>query len=96
MSHQITLSILDAYFPRVYTLQEYLNRVLIPTEDTDINDVLLLPSDPPSYSQFLARSYVAFAANAPVSPLAQFGVTTSFDPMRVVRLLSMSCFNQWY
>ncbi len=96
MSHQITLSILDAYFSRVYTLQDYLNRVLTPPEDTDINDVLLLPSDPPSYSQFLACSYVAFGANAPTSSLAQFGVTTSFDPMRVVRLLSMSCLNQWY
>lgn len=84
MSHQITLSILDAYFPRVYTLRGYLNRVLTPTEDTDINDVLLLPSDPPSYGQFLARSYVAFGADTPASPLAQFGVTTAFDPMRVV------------
>lgn len=90
MSHQITLSILDAYFVRVYTLQDYLNRVLIPQEDTVIDDVLLLPSDPPSYSLFLARSYVAFGANAPTSTLAQFDVTTSFDPMRVVRLLSTS------
>ena len=86
MSHQITLSILDAYFSRVYTLQDYLNRILLPTEDTGINDVLLLPSDPSSYSQFLARSYVAFGGNA---SLAQFRVTTSFDPMRIVRLLSM-------
>jgi hypothetical protein len=95
MSHQITLSILDAYFVRVYTLQDYLNRVLITPEDTTIDDVLLLPSDPPSYSQFLARSYVAFGANAPTSPLAQFDVTTSFDPMRVVRLLFTSYPNQW-
>lgn len=95
MSHQITLSILDAYFTQVYTLQDYLNRVLIPPEDTAIDDLLLLPTDPPSYSQFLARSYVAFGANAPTSPLAQFDVTTSFDPMRVVRILSMSYLNQW-
>jgi hypothetical protein len=94
MSHQITLSILNAYFVRVYTLQDYLNRVLIPQGDTAIDDVLLLPSDPPSYNLFLARSYVAFDANAPTSPLAQFDVTTSFDPMRVVRLLSTSCPNQ--
>ena len=94
MSHQITLSILDAYFTQVYTLQDYLNRVLIPPEDTAIDDLLLLPTDPPSYSQFLARSYVAFGANPPTSPLAQFDVTTSFDPMRVVRILSMSYLNQ--
>ena len=81
---QITLSILDAYFAQVYTLQDYLNRVLIPSEDTSIDDVLLLPSDPPSYTQFLGRSYVAFGANAPTSPLTQFDVTTSFDPMRIV------------
>jgi len=88
MSHQITLSILDAYFPRVYILQDYLNRVLIPPGETDINDILLLPSDPLSYSQFLASSYVAFGSNASTSPLMKFDTTTSFDPMRVVWVLS--------
>ena len=95
MSHQITLSILDAYFARVYTLQDYLNRVLIPQEHTSIDDVLLLPPDPPSYGQFLTHSYVAFGTNAPTTPLVQFDVTASFDPMRVVRIPSTSYPNQW-
>ncbi|KAI0254938.1 hypothetical protein BJV78DRAFT_805522 [Lactifluus subvellereus] len=91
MSHQITLSILNAYFSQVYSLQTYLNTVLSPPPDGEINDVLLLPSDPSSYGQFLARSYVAFSGgDVPPSGQERFSVAQSFDSMRLVCFLSVS------
>ena len=90
MSHQITLSILNAYFSRVYSLHAYLDTILIAQSDTQVNDVLLLPSDPPSYGQFLSRSYVAFSGEVPPSGQPQFIMTRSFDSMRVVRSLLVS------
>ena len=91
MSHQITLSILNAYFSQVSSLQNYLNTVLGPPPDGEINDVLLLPSDPSSYNQFLARSYVAFSgSDVPPSGQEQFSVAQSSDSMRVVCSLSVS------
>jgi len=86
MSHPITLSILNAYFSRVYSLQTYLNAVLTPPTDTEINDVLLRPTDPLSFSQFLAHSYVAFSGEAPPSGQAKFIMVQSFDSMRDVCL----------
>lgn len=89
MSHLITLSILNAYFSRVYSLKAYLDTILIPQDDTQINDVLLLPNDPLSYSQFLSHSYVAFSGEVPPSSQPQFTMTQSFDSMRVVCLFSV-------
>ena len=89
MSHLITLSILNAYFSRVYSLQAYLDTILTPQDDTQVNDVLLLPDDPPSYTQFLSHSYVAFSGEVLPSGQPQFIMTQSFDSMRVVRLFSL-------
>jgi hypothetical protein len=89
MSHQITLSILNAYFSRVYSLQAYLGTILTPQEDTQVNDVLFLPDNPPSYTQFLSHSYVAFSGEVPPSGQPQFVMTQSFDSMRVVCLFSL-------
>jgi hypothetical protein len=86
MSRQITLSILNAYFSRVYCLQAYLDTILTPQDGTQVNDVLLLPDDPPSYTQFLSHSYVAFSGEVPPSGQPQFIMTQSFDSMRVVCL----------
>ena len=85
MSHPITLSILNAYFSRVYSLQAYLNVVLNPLTDKEIDDVLILPKDSPSYGQFLAHSFVAFSDGLPQSEQTRFSVEESFDSMRVVR-----------
>jgi hypothetical protein len=85
MSHPITLSILNAYFSRVYSLHAYLDTILIPQIDAQVNDALLLPTDPPSYSQFLSHSFVAFSGEVPPSGQPQFIMTQSFDSMRVVR-----------
>lgn len=84
MSHLITLSILNAYFSRVYSLQAYLDTILTLQDDAQVNDVLLLPDDPPSYSQFLSHSYVAFSGEVPQPGHPQFIMTQSFDSMRVV------------
>jgi hypothetical protein len=86
MSHLITLSILNAYFSRVYSLQAYLDTILAPQDDTQVNDVLLLPDDPHSYTQFLSHSYVAFSGEVPPSDQPQFIITQSFNSMRVVCL----------
>ena len=86
MSHLITLSILNAYFSRVYSLKAYLDTILTPQDDTQVNDVLLLPDDPPSYTQFLAHSYVAFSGEVPPPDQPQFIMMQSFDSMRVVCL----------
>jgi hypothetical protein len=86
MSHLITLSILNAYFSRVYSLQVYLDTILTRQDDTQVNDVLLLPDDPPSYTQFLSHSYVAFSGDVPPSGQPRFVMTQSFDSMRVVCL----------
>ena len=94
MSHPITLSILNAYFSRVYSLQAYLDTILIPQAGKQVNDVLLLPADPPSYAQFISHSYVAFSGDVPPSGQPQFIMTQSFDSMRVVRLLPSSCLGQ--
>lgn len=87
MSHPITHFILNAYFPRLYSLQAYLNIILTLQDETQaqVNDILLLPDDPPSYSQFLSHSYVAFSGEVPQSGQPQFIMTQSFDSMRVVR-----------
>lgn len=85
MSHPITLSILNAYFSRVYSLHAYLDTIRIPQADTQVNDALLLPTDPPSYSQFLSHSFVAFSGEVPPSGQPQFIMTQSFDSMRIVR-----------
>lgn len=90
MSHHITLSILNAYFSRVYILQAYLNSILTPLTAAEVDDVLLLPTDPPSYSQFLAHSYVAFSGEMSPSDQKQFTVTQSFDSMSVVRPLCLN------
>jgi hypothetical protein len=90
MSHQITLSILNAYFSRVYSLQAYLDTILTPQGDAQVNDVLLLPDDPPSYTQFIAHSYVTFSGKAPPSGQPQFIMTQSFDSMRVVCVVLIS------
>lgn len=87
MSHPITLSILNAYFSRVYSLQAYLNVALIPPTDKEINNVLILPQDSPSYGQFLAQSYVAFSDGVPPTEQTRFNIDESFDSMRVVCLL---------
>jgi hypothetical protein len=87
MSHPITQSILNAYFSRVYSLRAYLDTILVPQDPTQVNDVLLLPADPPSYGQFLSQSYVAFSGEGPPSGQPQFIMTQSFDSMRVVRLV---------
>jgi len=84
MSHSITLSILNAYFSRICSLQAYLNAILTPLDDTQVNDVLLLPDDPPSYGQFLSHSYVAFTGDALHCNQPQFIMTQSFDSMRVI------------
>lgn len=89
MSHLITLSILNAYFSRVYSLQAYLDTILTLQDDTQVNDVLLLPDDPPSYTQFLSHSYVAFSGEVPQSDQPQFIMTQSFDSMRVVCRFSL-------
>lgn len=89
MSHLITLSILNAYFSRVYSLQAYLDTILTPTGDTQVNDVLLLPNDPPSYTQLLAHSYVTFRDEVSPSGRPQFIMTQSFDSMRVVCIFSL-------
>jgi hypothetical protein len=89
MSHPITESILNAYFSRIYSLQAYLNAVLAPPLGREIGDVLLLPTDPPSYSHFLARSYVAFHSEVPPSDRTQFTMTQASDSMRAVRPLSV-------
>lgn len=89
MSHLITLSILNAYFSRVYSLQAYLDTILTPQDDTQVNDVLFLPDDPLSYTQFLSHSYVAFSGEVPPSGQPQFIMTQSFDSMRVVCLFSL-------
>lgn len=89
MSHQITLSILNAYFSRVYSLQAYLDTILTPQGDAKVNDDLLLPDDPPSYTQFLAHSYVTFSGEVPPSGQPQFIMTQSFDSMRVVCVSSL-------
>jgi hypothetical protein len=66
MSHQtVTRSILNAYFPRIYSLQAYLNFALNPLTGTEFNDVLLLPTDTSSYGHFLAHSYVTFRDEVP-------------------------------
>jgi len=85
MSHPITLSILNAYFSRIYNLQAYLNVALNPPTDTEINDVLHRPTDPPSYGQFLAHSYIAFSIEVPPTEQPRFNMAESFDSMRVVR-----------
>ena len=85
MSHPITRSILNAYFPLVYSLQAYLNIALNLPTDTEINDVLLLPTDPPSYDHFLVHSYVSFSDELPPSDQTRFDIAESFDTMRVVR-----------
>lgn len=85
MSHPITLSILNAYFSRVYSLQAYLNVALNPLTDKEINDVLILPKDSPSYGQFLAHSYVAFNNGLPQTEQTRFNIDESLDSMRVVR-----------
>jgi hypothetical protein len=86
MSHPITLSILKAYFSRVYSLQDYLNVALNPPTDKEIDDVLIVPKDSPSYGQFLAHSYVAFGDGLPQTGQTRFNIEESFDSMRVVRL----------
>ena len=86
MSHSITLSILEAYFSRVYSLQDYLNVALNPPADKDINDAMILPKDSPSYCQFLAHSYVAFSNGLAQTGQTRFDIEKSFDSMRVVRL----------
>ena len=91
MSHPITHSILNAYFSRVYSLHAYLDTILIPQTDKQVNDVLLLPADPPSYAQFISHSYVAFSGDVPPSGQPQFIMTQPFDPMRVVRPIRLSC-----
>jgi len=85
MSHPITHSILNAYFSRVYSLQAYLNVALNSLTDKEINDVLILPKDSPSYGQFLAHSYVAFSDGLPQAQQIRFNIEESFDSMRVVR-----------
>jgi hypothetical protein len=89
MSHLITLSILNAYFSRVYSLQAYLGTILTPQDDTKVNDFLLLPDDPPSYTQLLAHSYVTFSGGVPPSGQPQFITTQPFDSMRVVCIFSL-------
>ena len=89
MSHLITLSILNAYFSRVYGLQAYLDTILTRQDDTHVNDVLLVPGDPPSYTQFLSHSYIAFSGEVPPPGQPQFIMTQSFDLMRVVCLSSL-------
>lgn len=84
MSHPITRSILNAYFPRVYSLQDYLNYALNSPTDTKINDILLLPKDPPSYGDFLVHSYVSFSDELPLIHQTRFDIAESFDSMRVV------------
>ena len=91
MSHPITRSILNAYFPRVYSLQSYLNLALNPPTDTEINDALLLPTDPPSYGHFLAHSYVSFSDELPPTDQTKFDIAESFNSMRVVRLVLYLC-----
>ena len=91
MSHPITLSILNAYFSRVYSLHAYLDTILIPQIDKQVNDVLLLSTDPPSYAQFISHSYVAFSGDVPPSGQPQFIMTQSFDSMRVVRPIHSPC-----
>ena len=88
MSQQITLSILNAYFSRVYSLQAYLDTILTAQDDAQVNDVLHLPDDPPSYNQFLAHSYVTFSGDVPPTDQPHFIMTQSFDSMRVVCLFS--------
>jgi len=95
MSHSITLSILNAYFSRVYSLQAYLNVILFPPDDTQVNDVLLLPDDPPSYGQFLSHSYVALSGEALQCDQPQFIMAQSFDSMRVVRSFPLSQPSWW-
>jgi len=85
MSHPITLSILNAYFSRVFSLQAYLNVALNSLTDKEIDDVLILPKDSPSYGQFLAHSYVAFNDGLPQAEQIRFNIEESFDSMRVVR-----------
>jgi hypothetical protein len=82
MSHLITLSIL-------YTLQAYLDTILTPQDDTQVNDVLHSPDDPPSYTRFLAHSYVTFSGEVPPSGQPQFIMTQSFDSMRIVCVFSL-------
>jgi hypothetical protein len=96
MSHPITRSILNAYFPRVYSLQAYLNLALSPPADTEINDVLLLPTDPSSYSHFLAHSYVAFSDEVPPTDQKRFDIAESFDTMRIVRSALVSLWLCWW
>ena len=95
MSHPITRSILNAYFTRVYSLQAYLNLALNSPTNVEINDILLLPTDSPSYGHFLAYSYVAFRDEVPPTDQARFDVAESFDPMRVVRSALVSLRPRW-
>jgi len=95
MSHPITRSILNAYFPRVYNLQAYLNLALNPPTDTKINDILLLPKDPPSYGHFLVQSYVSFSDELPPTDQTRFDIAESFDSMRVVSSGLVSLWLRW-
>jgi hypothetical protein len=95
MSHPITRSILNAYFPRVYSLQAYLNLALNPQTDAKINDILLLPTDPPSYGQFLVHSYVSFSDELPPADQTKFDIAESFDSMRVVSSGLVSLWLRW-